>query len=42
MNNCEINCMCYECIKSHHENGCSYGRPEIDDVCKECDCDFEE
>lgn len=34
----KTDCMCYECTVKHANNGCDYGRPEIDDVCKECDC----
>ncbi len=36
----DINCMCYECLKEHWRNGCDYGKAELDDTCKECDCDY--
>ena len=40
MNECTHDCICWECMKKHHNNGCSYGQPDgPDDIIKDCDCE---
>ncbi len=43
MEDCKIDCMCYDCVISHNVNGCNYGQADgPEDVVKECDCLTEE
>lgn len=39
--NCELDCICQDCIVKHRANGCSYGAglPYAEDNEDNCDCE---